>query len=78
MADSTKKKIERRKMSEESGGAGIIVKWILIITVLLIVGWALYTFLLKPVFGVFGGEPPVPPGSPGALVIPLMKSFKNR
>ncbi|HIH17482.1 MAG TPA: hypothetical protein HA282_05585 [Nanoarchaeota archaeon] len=64
-------------MSEESGGAGIIVKWILIITVLLIVGWALYTFLLKPVFGVFGGEPPVPPAAPGALVIPLMKSFKN-
>ena len=60
-------------MSEGSGGAGIIVKWILIIAVLLIVGWALYTFLLKPVFGVFGGEPPVPPAAP---LILLSKGFK--
>lgn len=60
-------------MSEESGGAGIIVKWILIIAVLLIVGWALYTFLLKPVFGVFGGEPPAPSAAP---LILLAKGFK--
>ncbi len=59
-------------MSEEAGGAGIIVKWILIIVVIILTAWALYNFLLKPVFSTFGGEGAIP----AAPLILLTKGFK--
>ena len=60
-------------MSDETaGGAGIIVRWILIIVVILLTAWALYNFLIKPVFSTFGGEGAIP----AAPLILLTKGFK--
>lgn len=64
-------------MAEEAvWGVGIIVRWILIFAVILLTIWALYNFLIKPIFGTFGNETDFAK-IPAAPLLLIAKSFKR-
>lgn len=61
-------------MAEEAAwGIGIIVRWILILAVIFLAIWSLYTFFLKPLAGTFGNESAIP----AASLLLITKSFKR-